>query len=1226
MLHIKVLSRFLFLFFVIFGLSFLSAKASETGYADTLLVVNDNSATSIAIGNYFLQARPTFSTSNVVHINADTSEWVSRTEYTNNIKTPIENYIQTHNLSSTTNYVILTKGVPIGITDSNNSVDSELAWCLSKALCAAGIGYGGLNPFYSSSQVFSHLVYNMYLVTRLDGYAPNGDISQIKNLIDHSALENIASEAVLKADGLFILDGGNFGWNGQLSAASTLLTSRGWRTILDLGNTYIRNKQNVLGYWSLGSNSSYIGASGQGSAPGNTYENGAIGETAVSTGARSFSYPPSYGQSLIADWIAEGISAMKGYAYEPVSSAVAHPDILFDHYTSGFNMADSYYAASEKTSWKDIVVGDPKMIITAPSNLSQIISFNISVSTSTINNTNHTISITVPYGSNITSLAPTISISTAASVSPASGTVIDFSNPVTYTVTAQDGTTTQSYVVTVTVAQNPAKTISTFYFNGLNPSVSGLVDEGNHTVTLGVQSGTDITALIPTITITGASIIPNSGVATDFTNPVTYTVTASDGTTQVYVVRVVSQVLATSMTISSDATSTWSSLGTVGFTGNYPDYTRISSTIYNGILYVAFSDANNADRATVMKYDGTNWTTVGSAGFSNSEAYKTSIYIYDGTPYISYSGGVMKYDGTNWVDVGSAGSLAPNETYTSISVYGGVPYVAYSDGSKDSRASVMKFDGTNWVNVGSSGFSQGGADNFSMYIYNGTPYVAYTDGFFDGGIVVSKFDGANWVDVGGSGFSQGTLGIYQQLSLFVYNGTPYLSYTDHSQSDKLKVMRYNGINWASVGDTDLYSPVYYISLNVYNGVPFVAFSRITGGSLKKANVIKYDGTNWVNVGATGFSQTGAYYTSLNVSNNTPYIAFEECSVDPCEITAMKAVSTISNGDTTQMSVIVSPSNTTNKGVTWSVTPGSGTATINPSSGLLTATGMGDITVTATANDGSGVQSSQKINILTGTSAKITSFNFSTATGTIDSVNHTISITVPYGTDVTSLISEISISAGASVSPNTGIVTDFTNLVRYTVTAQDGTTTQDYVATVAIAQKPAEHILTGYWGGGGSSYISPVLSTPLATTTSTSTMVVSTSTLTVVAPQNKNVVGSDDVNNFIDLLISLGIISPTNAGKAKSVISSIPVIERYLFTKDLYLGMTDQDVFQLQKFLNTHNFIISATGPGSPGNESKYFGIKTKVSLMKFQENNNIVPVSGYFGPKTRGSVNSAGNK
>lgn len=53
-----------------------------------------------------------------------------------------------------------------------------------------------------------------------------------------------------------------------------------------------------------------------------------------------------------------------------------------------------------------------------------------------------------------------------------------------------------------------------------------------------MPNSTDRTSLAPEIVITGASISPASGTAQDFTNPVTYTVTAEDGTTQAYTVYV----------------------------------------------------------------------------------------------------------------------------------------------------------------------------------------------------------------------------------------------------------------------------------------------------------------------------------------------------------------------------------------------------------------------------------------------------------------------------------------------------------------------------------------------------------------------------------------------------------------------------------------------------------------------------------------------------------------
>ena len=58
------------------------------------------------------------------------------------------------------------------------------------------------------------------------------------------------------------------------------------------------------------------------------------------------------------------------------------------------------------------------------------------------------------------------------------------------------------------------------------------------TVTVVVPIGTDLTALTPTIVHNGASISPPSGTPQDFTHPVTYTVTAEDGSQHAYTVTV----------------------------------------------------------------------------------------------------------------------------------------------------------------------------------------------------------------------------------------------------------------------------------------------------------------------------------------------------------------------------------------------------------------------------------------------------------------------------------------------------------------------------------------------------------------------------------------------------------------------------------------------------------------------------------------------------------------
>ncbi|RED93604.1 DUF5018 domain-containing protein [Marinoscillum furvescens] len=147
------------------------------------------------------------------------------------------------------------------------------------------------------------------------------------------------------------------------------------------------------------------------------------------------------------------------------------------------------------------------------------------------------ITATVPFGTDLTALAPTVTISSKATVSPESGTAQDFSSAVTYTVTAEDGTTVDYTVSVSAEAGSDEKVITEFVFAELDPSVTATI-EGT-AITAEVPYGTDLTALIPTVTISAlASVSPESGVAQDFSSDVTYTVTAQDGSTTAYTVTV----------------------------------------------------------------------------------------------------------------------------------------------------------------------------------------------------------------------------------------------------------------------------------------------------------------------------------------------------------------------------------------------------------------------------------------------------------------------------------------------------------------------------------------------------------------------------------------------------------------------------------------------------------------------------------------------------------------
>lgn len=92
----------------------------------------------------------------------------------------------------------------------------------------------------------------------------------------------------------------------------------------------------------------------------------------------------------------------------------------------------------------------------------------------------------------------------------------------------------------------------------------------------------------------------------------------------------------------------------------------------------------------------------------------------------------------------------------------------------------------------------------------------------------------------------------------------------------------------------------------------------------------------------------------------------------------------------------------------------------------------------------------------------------------------------------------------------------------------------------------------------------------------------------------------------------------------------PSMTIYVFTRNLRVGMSGDDVKALQQFLNNNGYMVAVSGFGSPGNETTYFGTLTKIALIKFQEgymNEILVPVgltrgSGYFGPATRKKLNA----
>ena len=130
------------------------------------------------------------------------------------------------------------------------------------------------------------------------------------------------------------------------------------------------------------------------------------------------------------------------------------------------------------------------------------------------------------------------------------------------------------------------------------------------------------------------------------------------------------------------------------------------------------------------------------------------------------------------------------------------------------------------------------------------------------------------------------------------------------------------------------------------------------------------------------------------------------------------------------------------------------------SGWPPGTYLVDISATDCLSNNSMAQGNQYINItsfnVTSGDKAITAFNFNglspAVMGVINETNHTIALTVPFGTSVAALVPTIAIT-GVSVNPPSGTAHDFTIIPQtYRVTAADNST-QDYAVTVTVDAPP-----------------------------------------------------------------------------------------------------------------------------------------------------------------------------
>ena len=350
-----------------------SAQSAE----NVAVIINEESPASRRIGEHYVRARA-IPADNVIRISTSIEEQISALEYGRTIEGPIAQAITRHGSHDRILYLVLTKGVPLridgtpGRKGTTASVDSELTLLYRRMTGTAVAVVGPVpNPYFLGdrpildARPFTHRQQDIFLVTRLDGFSEDDVIG----LIDRAQRP--------AATGRIVLDqrsGGDAPGERWLSAAAARLKELGLadRVLLENTAAAARNQQDVLGYYSWGSND----PENRARRLGHRFVPGAIAATFMSTDARTFKTPPDAwapaaeganaasifagsSQALAGDLVREGVTGLAANVSEPYLDGAVRPEILFPAYLSGFNLVEAFYLASPYLSWQTIVLGDP---------------------------------------------------------------------------------------------------------------------------------------------------------------------------------------------------------------------------------------------------------------------------------------------------------------------------------------------------------------------------------------------------------------------------------------------------------------------------------------------------------------------------------------------------------------------------------------------------------------------------------------------------------------------------------------------------------------------------------------------------------------------------------------------------------------------------------------------------------------------------------------------------
>ena len=351
--------------------------------------------------------------------------------------------------------------------------------------------------------------------------------------------------------------------------------------------------------------------------------------------------------------------------------------------------------------------------------------------------------------------------------------------------------------------------------------------------------------------------------------------------------------------------SSWSALGS-GISGSV-NYTAVEELAVSGsTLYAGgqFTNAGGMAATNIAKWDGTNWSALGSwnGGVSALAAAGSTLYVGGG---FTNAGGipanyVAQWDGSSWSALGSGISGAYDDgegdesgpAVSALAVSGGTLYVGgdFAMAGGVSATNIAKWDGSSWSALG-SGISGGYEvfDGWTLNVVN--PYVSalavsgstlYAGGLFTtAGSVwaanIAQWNGSSWSALG-SGISEeddsgNPVGVkaLAVLGSDLYAGAQIWD----------GILKWDGSSWSVLGSGltgSVYTGPIVIALAVSGSTLYAGGIFTTTGGVVATNLAQWDGSNWSAIGSgmgvSGGNPLSGQVNAVAVSGGTVYAGGE----------------------------------------------------------------------------------------------------------------------------------------------------------------------------------------------------------------------------------------------------------------------------------------------------------------------------------------------------------------